>query len=93
MLEPAQLGKSVITGPHTHNFRQEVELLAEASAIWQVDDGAAAVQALHQWVDTPEECGTMGQRALQVIEQHQHIETSYLEALLPFLLEASSVDK
>jgi 3-deoxy-D-manno-octulosonic-acid transferase len=50
VLEPAGLGKAVLTGPHTWNFEEVVEALASAGGIEVVQDAAAlrdAVVRLH----------------------------------------------
>lgn len=87
MLEPAQLGKSVITGPHTHNFGQEVEMLRKASAIRQAQSAVDVVQLFAESLDNTEHCTELGRRALNVIKQNQHVVDDYLDALSPFLHE------
>ena len=44
MLEPAAQGRAVIFGPHTDNFRRDVELLLRADAAVQVRDRTERVQ-------------------------------------------------
>jgi 3-deoxy-D-manno-octulosonic-acid transferase len=47
-LEPARLGCAVAVGPHTFNFPEAVEMLAQAGALAQLPDAAA----LESWVAT-----------------------------------------
>ena len=79
MLEPAAQGRAVIFGPHTDNFRRDVELLLEAQAVVQVSDLARFAEELHRLLDDPELCAAYGGRALRVIEQNQGATTRTLE--------------
>ena len=71
MLEPAAQGRAVVFGPHTSNFRTDVELLLQAGAAIQVADRPALVQALRTLVDQPERRRDLGQRAAAVIADNQ----------------------
>ena len=71
MLEPAAQGRAVIFGPHTDNFRRDVELLLEAEAVIQGPDPARFAEELKRLLEDPELCASYGARALRVIEQNQ----------------------
>lgn len=71
MLEPAAQGRAVIFGPHTDNFRRDVELLREADAVVQVADRRAFVERLHSLLQDPSLRAGYGERARGVIEQNQ----------------------
>ncbi|MEC8652536.1 MAG: 3-deoxy-D-manno-octulosonic acid transferase [Planctomycetota bacterium] len=71
MLEPAAQGRAVIFGPHTDNFRRDVELLLAADAVVQVSDRAEFVDQLQQLLEDPERRVAYGERARRVIEQNQ----------------------
>ena len=79
MLEPAAQGRAVIFGPHTDNFRRDVELLLEAEAVVQVPDPARFAEELKRLLEDPELCASYGARALRVIEQNQGATTRTLE--------------
>ena len=79
MLEPAAQGRAVIFGPHTDNFRRDVELLLEAEAVVQVSDPARFVEELGRLLEDPALCAAYGERALRVIEQNQGATSKTLE--------------
>jgi len=85
MIEPAALGKAVVFGPHTSNFRDTVELLSRADAAVALrgpDELPAALDAL---LDDPQRREALGARARRLIEQHQGATERHLEAVKPFL--------
>jgi len=85
MLEPARLGKSVVCGPHTGNFIDEVKLLRSADAITVVDDEKSVVTALVDASVHPERERVKGERAKQAVLSQQDIHKRYLDALEPVL--------
>ncbi|MGE3175415.1 MAG: 3-deoxy-D-manno-octulosonic acid transferase [Planctomycetota bacterium] len=71
MLEPAAQGRAVVFGPHTFNFRTDVELLLRAEAAVQVADReqlAACLAELCRRVDLRD---ALGERARAVIRANQ----------------------
>jgi len=71
MLEPAALGRAVIFGPHTANFRRDVELLLAADAVIQVPDRPQFGVQLQALLSDEQMCQGYGERARQVITQNQ----------------------
>lgn len=67
MLEPAAQGKATIFGPHTANFRRDVELLLAAEAVVQAPDRAAFQRLLGDLLADPERRAALGARARAVI--------------------------
>ena len=61
----------MIFGPHTDNFRRDVELLLQADAVVQVQDRSAFVERLSELLQDPELRESYGARARRVIEQNQ----------------------
>lgn len=53
MLEPASLGIPVITGPHTFNFVEVVNLLTQASALRCVDNASQLADVVVGWFSDP----------------------------------------
>ena len=84
MLEAAQQGKSVVTGPHFHNFSDEVNLLLTAEAIEIVDSAEAAVIALLEAIAHPTDGRLSGQRAKELVLQHKEIQKHYADRLAKF---------
>lgn len=71
MLEPAAQGRATIFGPHTDNFRRDVQLLLEAGAVVQVADRAAFARELASLLVDADRRSELGARARQVIAQNQ----------------------
>jgi 3-deoxy-D-manno-octulosonic-acid transferase len=71
MLEPAAQGCATLFGPHTANFRRDVELLLAARAVIQVPDRAAFAAQLGQLLRDDELRLALGARARQVIADNQ----------------------
>ena len=71
MLEPAALGRAVIFGPHTANFRRDVELLLASEAVVQVPDAAAFADELERLLADEGACRLYGERAREVIARNQ----------------------
>ncbi|MFT4513453.1 MAG: 3-deoxy-D-manno-octulosonic-acid transferase [Planctomycetota bacterium] len=71
MLEPAALGRATLFGPHTANFRRDVELLLAAEAVIQVRDRAGFEVALERLLRDDEHCRLLGERAREVITANQ----------------------
>ena len=61
----------MIFGPHTDNFRRDVELLLAADAVVQVPGRSAFVDALQALLEDEERRAAYGARARRVIEQNQ----------------------
>ncbi|MFK7740656.1 MAG: 3-deoxy-D-manno-octulosonic acid transferase [Planctomycetota bacterium] len=71
MLEPAALGRAVLFGPHTDNFRRDVELLLTAEAVVQVANAEQFRVELERLLRDDDRCRAFGERARRVIEQNQ----------------------
>ncbi len=69
VMEPAALGKPVLTGPHTGNFRPEMDLLLERDAVVVVHDRAEMVRQVDRLLTRPEEARRLGRAARSVVLQ------------------------
>lgn len=85
MLEPAALGRAVIFGPHTANFRADVELLRAHDAVVQVHDRVAFAPALQALLADPARREELGARARAVIAQNQGATARTLELVADVL--------
>lgn len=84
-IEPSALGRPVLFGPHTENFRDvNAELLA-AGAARRVADATELEAALGELLASPDAAAEMGRRAQQVVGRHRGATRRTLEALEPFL--------
>jgi 3-deoxy-D-manno-octulosonic-acid transferase len=79
MLEPAAQGRAVIFGPHTDNFRRDVELLLTADAVVQVSGRDELAEQLAELLRDPARCAAYGERARRVIEENQGATARTLE--------------
>lgn len=84
ILEPAQHGVAVMTGPHTFNFREIVRIFSENQALKIVtasDFSKEMLQLLHN----PAECKLLGSRARELFARHAGATRRTLQALRPLL--------
>lgn len=85
VLEPAALGKPVLSGPFMENFADVVEPLQTAGALTLVENIDALVEALHSRFADPERClqeGQAGQSAMKAQQGALARTLDGLEALL-----------
>ena len=69
VIEPALLGKPVITGKELSNFRFVMKIMKENNALISVDDFGIE-SALRKLIETPEERKRLGERAKDIVSQH-----------------------
>lgn len=81
LLEPARLGKAIITGPHTFTFNAEVAELLAHDALIQVQDQTQLRQALLELLNNPDKIRKLGENAKALMESRQHIVEDYLQTL------------
>lgn len=77
ILEPAAVGAPVITGAHTHNFKQIVGVFAKAGAVIQLppmSESEAAIElsnVFQQLLGNPAKRSELGKRAMSVVNQNR----------------------
>ena len=86
MIEPAAYGAAVCFGPHTHNFQDMVENLLAAEAAQVVHSPEELTAFVRRCLAHPEQAQAMGDRARQVVLQHQGATERTLQLLRPLLL-------
>ena len=89
ILEPAQHGVAVLTGPHTHNFREITRIFEQGGGLKVV----ASQDLAREWmalIDDPQERGSLGNRAQQLFAQSTGATARTLEALHPLLIGPGS---
>ncbi|MDB6057642.1 MAG: Three-deoxy-D-manno-octulosonic-acid transferase domain protein [Verrucomicrobiales bacterium] len=67
-VEPAALGKAIITGPNMENFRSIMAAFRANDAIVQVADAPAFTQMCAELLRDTAKCNELGKRALAVVE-------------------------
>jgi 3-deoxy-D-manno-octulosonic-acid transferase len=71
LLEPAALGKPVVVGPHTFNFRDISRQLVENQGAIQAGDEQELEAALLRLFEQPELRDRMGRNALELVRKGQ----------------------
>lgn len=90
LLEPAALGKPVLSGPHLFNFLEIAARLREAGALREAGDAAAlATEVARLWAD-PACAGDMGRAALAVLQANRGALEQLLAGLARLLAQAAS---
>jgi 3-deoxy-D-manno-octulosonic-acid transferase len=71
VLEPAFLGKPVLYGPHTQNFREETERLSASGGGFQVENPSELGWRVAAFLADADLARGSGQRALLAVEHHR----------------------
>jgi len=85
MLEPAALGRAVMFGPHTSNFRNDVELLLRAGGAEQAASADDLAGRLLDLLRDPARRRELGERAVALIQGNQGATQRTLELVGPLL--------
>jgi 3-deoxy-D-manno-octulosonic-acid transferase len=85
LIEPAQLGKPSLFGPHMENFSELRELVLAAGAGQQVADDADLAAQLAALLADPARRSVMGQTAQALIAQHSGATARTLALIKPYL--------
>ena len=85
ILEPAQLGKAIITGPSDQNIRQDISLLKQQDAIIQVQDTDELKEQLIQLLTQPQRVDELSKNALKVTQQQTSVLNHYLLSIKQWL--------
>ena len=92
MMEPAALGRTVLFGPHVHNFREDAEALLAAGAALQVASAEALPDALSGLLADPGEARAMGTRARSQVSGRRGATAATLEVLEDAFLKGLGSD-
>jgi len=85
VLEPASLGKAVITGPSDDNIEQDVALLLEQNAIIQVSGMEELAQKIEFLLHNPAAGERLSENALRVMDAQSHVLQNYLRVIKAYL--------
>lgn len=81
VLEPAVLGKPVITGPQMFNFVESTQLLKQAGALWQINDATELAGKVIELLQDPAQCEQAGKAGQQVIEKNRGAVQKHLQLI------------
>jgi 3-deoxy-D-manno-octulosonic-acid transferase len=99
IVEPAALGTSIITGPHTHNFHSIVETFVKAGAIIQLkpmSDSASIVElsnVILELLADPARRREIGGLAQTLVDENRGATERTLESLSPILSNTANAGK
>ncbi|OGP86959.1 MAG: hypothetical protein A2Y95_04145 [Deltaproteobacteria bacterium RBG_13_65_10] len=85
VLEPARHGRPILVGPHTRNFRVEMELLLRAGAAARVPDAQALAREVRALLADPARAEAMGEAGRRVLEQGRGATERTRKMLAPLL--------
>ncbi len=85
VLEPASLGKPIITGPSDDNIQQDIHLLLEHDAIIQVKDIDELGETIKSLLKKPDKCRLLAENSLQLMNKQQHVLENYLRVIQGYL--------
>lgn len=88
ILEPAQHGVAIVTGPHTFNFREIIRIFIENDALRVVQAENVSQQFLKLLQDEPTR-KSLGSRARELFTRYSGATQKTLEALYPLLKKKS----
>jgi 3-deoxy-D-manno-octulosonic-acid transferase len=83
LIEPANLGCAIITGPSDSNIKSDIELLGDS--IVQVDDMTSCWQQIDYWLIHADERKTSGERAKRKLQNQGNIIDDYLKEIKTYL--------
>ncbi|HEX8592272.1 MAG TPA: lipid IV(A) 3-deoxy-D-manno-octulosonic acid transferase [Pseudomonas sp.] len=81
LLEPAALGKPVLSGPHLFNFLEIAAMLRNAHALTEISDAASLSGAVQRLLDQPQQASSMADAGLQVMKANQGALQRLLEGI------------
>ena len=81
LLEPAALGKPVLSGPHLFNFLEIAAQLREAGALSEVENAMQLADKVAALLNEPSEMQRMSQAGLSVLKANQGALQRLLEGL------------
>ena len=86
ILEPAQYGVAVMTGPHTFNFREIVRIFEQGGGLRVVTAEQVSQELLHL-IQNQQERKLLGERAKELFARNTGATRKTLQALEPFLMK------
>lgn len=85
LLEPAALGRPILTGPHTFNAEDIADLFLDEGAALCVRDAAALAQQLETWLLDRASAERVGQRGLEIVHQNRGALERLLQLIDPLV--------
>ena len=87
LIEPANLGCAIVTGPSDSNIKQDIDLLGQEQGVLQVADMAECWEKVDDLIRNPAKANALGDKAKHAVLQQSDIGKAYL-AEIPHYLSA-----
>ncbi len=85
LIEPAAMGKPIITGPYFGNFDQPTRLLRDAGALAEATNAASLAARSLEFVQNSQRATKAGRAAQRVVDEQRGATARTMELLLPLL--------
>ena len=85
LLEPASLGRAIITGPSDANIAGDIDMLGAGSGVLQVDDMTACWRSIAELLDRPHDVEALGREAMARLSRQTDVVELYLAEIRPYL--------
>jgi 3-deoxy-D-manno-octulosonic-acid transferase len=85
LIEPANLGCAIITGPSDSNIVEDIDMLGAGSGVLQVENMEACWREITRLLENPEQAEALGREAQSRLAQQPNIVQDYLAAIKPYL--------
>ena len=92
MMEPAGLGKPVVFGPHTFNFKEEAGLLLKNSAAKMVGTEDELFKTIEFFINNPDAAKEMGLKAQKAVNEKRGATGKNMEIIGKILRKKVAVD-
>lgn len=89
-IEAAQLGRALVCGPYMTNFPGIMDDFKAADAIRAVDNDAALIDTLTQWLAHPQDTAAIGQRAQSLCRAKHEAGPAYLATLSAYIARVTA---
>ncbi len=81
LIEPANLGRAIITGPSDSNIAEDIKMLGPGQGVLQVENMAGCWAAIVELLDHPERVEELGREAQSRLAQQPDMIQQYLAAI------------
>jgi 3-deoxy-D-manno-octulosonic-acid transferase len=85
LIEPANLGCAIITGPSDSNIMQDIELLGQEQGVLQVDNMASCWEKVDDLIRHPAKAEVLRDNAKEAVLKQSNIGKAYLTEIAPYL--------
>ena len=85
LVEPASLGRAIVTGPSDSNIAEDIVMLGQGQGVLQVEDMAACWREIESLLNDPARAEAIGREAQARLARQPDIVQHYLAAIESYL--------